>query len=153
VLEAIEEANLILLGPGSLYTSVIPNLLVDGVAQAIRERDVPKVYIGNVMTQDGETEGMTLSEHVSALLDHAGPHLIDLCLANSAPVPNALLERYRAEGAEPMAVDRDRLEALGVEVVERPLISAAARYARHSPDCLGEAVMELYEDRAHTKIF
>jgi uncharacterized cofD-like protein len=153
VLEAIGEANLILLGPGSLYTSVIPNLLVDGVAQAIRERDVPKVYIGNVMTQDGETEGMTLSEHVSALLDHAGPHLIDLCLANSAPVPNALLERYRAEGAEPMVVDRDRLDALGVELVERPLISENAVYARHSPDCLGEAVMELYEDRAHTKIF
>jgi len=153
VLSAIREANLILLGPGSLYTSVIPNLLVDGVAQAIRDSAAPKVYIGNIMTQDGETEGMTLSDHVSALLSHAGAGLVDLCIANCAPVPPELLERYWEEGAEPIRVDREKVEALGVEVVERPMISGASRYARHSPEVLGRTVMDLYEERAHTKIF
>lgn len=152
-LEAIREANLILLGPGSLYTSVIPNLLVDGVVEAICQSDATKVYISNIMTQDGETEGMTLSDHVSALLEHAAPGLIDLCLANSAPVDPELIVRYKAEDAEPILVDRKRIEALGVEVVERPMISTAARYARHSPERLGEVVMELYEERAQTKIF
>jgi len=153
-LEAIREADFILLGPGSLYTSVIPNLLVDGVAQAIRESDAPRMYIANIMTQDGETEGMTLSDHVRALLDHGGgPGFIDLCLANDAPIRPGLLERYRQEGAEPITVDRAEVRALGVEVVERPLASQTQDYARHSIERLGEAVMELYEERAHTKIF
>ena len=152
-LEAIRKANLILLGPGSLYTSVIPNLLVDGVSEAIRDSDALRVYIGNIMTQDGETEGMTMSDHVSALLDHSCPGLIDLCLANSAAVPLGLLERYREEGAEPIRVDRRKIEALGVEVVERPMISDLSQYARHSAQCLAQTVMDLYEERAETKIF
>lgn len=152
-LEAIREADLILLGPGSLYTSIIPNLLVDGVAEAICVADVPRVYISNIMTQDGETEGMTLSEHVAALLDHAAPGLIDVCLANSAPIRAELLERYRVEGSEPITVDRAALKALGVDVVERPLTSEESPFARHSIDRLAQAVMELYESRAHTKIF
>ncbi|MFR1050850.1 MAG: gluconeogenesis factor YvcK family protein [Oscillospiraceae bacterium] len=152
-LEAIRAADLILLGPGSLYTSIIPNLLVDGVAEAVCAAAVPRVYISNIMTQDGETEGMTLSEHVAALLDHAGPGLIDVCLANCAPIRPELLERYREEGSEPIAVDRAALKALGVDVVERPLASEESPFARHSIDRLAQAVMELYEERAHTKIF
>ena len=152
-LEAIREAGLIILGPGSLYTSVIPNLLVAGVAEAICQSGALKIYIGNIMTQDGETEGMTLSDHVSALLKHSGPGLIDLCVANSAPVDPALIQRYKAEDADPIPVDREAIEALGVEVVERPMISSASRYARHSPERLGEVVMEIYEERADTKIF
>ena len=152
-LEAIDRANLILLGPGSLYTSIIPNLLVEGIAQAVCRSDALKIYISNVMTQDGETEGMTLSDHVKALLDHSGPGLIDLCIANSAPVSQTLLDRYREEGAEPIQVDRRATEALGVEVVERPMLSTGTRYARHSPERLGRMAMELYEERADTKIF
>ena len=152
-LEAIRRADLILLGPGSLYTSVIPNLLVEGVADAIRESAGTKVYIANIMTQDGETEGMTLSDHVSALLAHSAPDLIDLCLVNSQPVPPDLAERYRAEGAEPLQVDREKVEKLGVEVVGRPTVSTGTLYARHDPDRLARAVMELYEERAETRIF
>ena len=152
-LAAIREADLILLGPGSLYTSVIPNLLVDGVAQAICDSDALRVYIGNIMTQDGETEGMTLSDHIDALLSHAKPGLVDLCLANCSPVSQELLERYQEEGAEPIRVDKEKTEALGVEVVERPMLSTGTRYARHSPDRLSQVVMELYGERAETKIF
>ena len=152
-LEAIREANLIVLGPGSLYTSVIPNLLVEGVAQAICESNALKMYVGNIMTQDGETEGMTLSDHVAALLEHSGTGLIDLCVANSSLVDPAMVQRYKAEDADPIVVDRERIEAMGVEVVERPMLSGTSIYARHSADRLGEVVMEIYEERADTKIF
>lgn len=155
-LEAIREANLIVLGPGSLYTSVIPNLLVEGVAEAICQSDALKIYIGNIMTQDGETEAMTLSDHVAALLEHSGPGLVDLCVANSSPVDPALIQRYKAEDADPIVLDeadKERIRAMGVEVVERPMLSSASRYARHSPERLGEVVMEIYEERADTKVF
>ena len=147
-LEAIREADMILLGPGSLYTSVIPNLLVDGVSEAIRRSDALKVYICNIMTQDGETEDMTASDHVAALLAHGGTGLVDVCLCNSAPVRPGLLERYREEDAVPIRVDRDRIEAMGVEVVERPLASETSDYARHSIARLSAAVMELFGERA-----
>ena len=144
-LEAIGEADLILLGPGSLYTSVIPNLLVDGVVEAICASDALKVYVCNIMTQEGETEGYTAADHVSALLAHGAPGLVDVCLANSAPVRSGLLERYRREDAAPLVVDRKRLEEMGLEVAERPVASHTSDYARHCADRLAQAVMELYQ--------
>ena len=147
-LQAIADADLILLGPGSLYTSIIPNLLVKGVPEAIRASDALKIYICNIMTQDGETEGYTVSDHVSALLAHGGPGLVDLCLANSAQVRPGLVEKYREEGAAPIVIDRERVEALGVELVERPLASETSDYARHSIGRLAAAVMELHGERS-----
>lgn len=152
-LDAIRQAEVVLLGPGSLYTSVIPNLLVDGVAEAIQESRALKIYICNIMTQDGETEGMTAADHVSALLEHGGPGLVDLCLCNSSPVSREVLERYSQEDAEPMKVDRRALELLGAETVFRPLMEENSAYARHSGRKVAEAVLELYRQRADTKIF
>ena len=147
-LEAIGEADLILLGPGSLYTSVIPNLLVEGVARAVAQSDAPKLYICNIMTQDGETEGYTAADHLEALLVHGTPGLLDLCLANTAPVDPGLLEKYREEDAVPLTVDRERVARLGLELVERPVASERGSYARHDPDKLAEAVLEIYRRRA-----
>ena len=152
-LEAIRRAEVILLGPGSLYTSVIPNLLVDGVAEAIADSAALKIYICNIMTQDGETEGMTAQDHVAALLEHGGPGLVKLCLCNSDPIGQTLLERYSAEDAEPMRVDRREMELLGAEVVYRPLLDRSCGYARHSGEKVAQAVLELYEQRADTKVF
>ena len=151
--QAIGEADLILLGPGSLYTSVIPNLLVDGIAEAICKSSALKIYVCNIMTQDGETEEMTASDHVAALLTHGAPGLIDLCLANSEAVRPGLLERYREEDAVPIEVDREKIEAMGIEVIERPLTSETSDYARHSPAKLAQAILEIYRDRADTKVF
>lgn len=152
-LEAIEGAELILLGPGSLYTSIIPNLLVDGVAEAISASDALKIYVCNIMTQDGETEDMTAADHVEALMAH-GLENLDICLCNNATVAPELLERYREEDARPIVIDRDRLAGLGVEVVERPLTTpVGAQYARHDPKQLAWAVLELYQERGHTRIF
>lgn len=152
-LEAIADAELILLGPGSLYTSVIPNLLVEGIADAVCRSKAVKLYICNIMTQDGETEGMTASEHVAALLKHSGPGLVDACLCNSAPVRPGLVERYREEDAAPIVVDQAAIEALGVELITRPVASETSDYARHSVTRLAEAVMDIYRQRANTRIF
>ncbi|MEG2120120.1 MAG: YvcK family protein [Pseudoflavonifractor sp.] len=141
-LRAIAEADLILLGPGSLYTSVIPNLLVPGISEAIRAAAGLKMYICNIMTQDGETEGMTAGDHVAALMAHSGPGIVELCLCNSSPVR-----------AAPIAVDEGALKALGVETVCRALASQTSDYARHSTAKLAAAIMEIYADRAKTKVF
>lgn len=147
-LRAIEEADLILMGPGSLYTSVIPNLLVDGVTEALCQSDALKVYICNIMTQDGETEGMTAGDHVAALMEHGDRCIVDICLANSAQVSPELQQRYREEDAAPIHIDRERLQSLGVELVERPLTTEHSNLARHSSALLAAAVMELYDERA-----
>lgn len=146
-LRAIVEADLILLGPGSLYTSVIPNLLVDGVADAIRSSRAQTFYICNIMTQDGETEGYTAADHLEALLRHGHEGLIDLCLANSAPIPQELAARYSAEDAELLRIDRERIAQMGIALAEYPLLSAAGGYARHDPALLARAIMELYRER------
>jgi len=152
-LEAIRQADVILLGPGSLYTSVIPNLLVDGISDAIRNSRAMKIYICNIMTQDGETEGMSASDHVSALLKHGGDGLIDICLCNSETVSRRLLERYSREDAEPMHVDTAAVEKQGVQVIMRPLLDQQVDYARHSGTKVAEAVVELYQNNAKTRIF
>ncbi|MEG2138112.1 MAG: YvcK family protein [Oscillospiraceae bacterium] len=152
-LEAIGEADLIILGPGSLYTSVIPNLLVDGVVEEICRSKALKMYICNIMTQDGETEGMTASDHVAALLNHSAPGLLDVCLVNSAEVRPGLLERYRREDAIPIVVDPEGIRRQGVVPIQRPLASETLDYARHSAVRLAAAVMEIYEEKAQTKIF
>lgn len=146
-ISAIKEADLILLGPGSLYTSVIPNLLVDGIVDAICKSSALKIYICNIMTQDGETEGMTATDHLSALLKHGAPGLVDICLTNSAPVSAGLIERYQTEDAEPVVVNSDEIIALGVEHIERPLASETLNFARHSSAVLADAVMEIFRER------
>jgi len=146
-LDAIAAADLILLGPGSLYTSIIPNLLVDGVAEAIAASDAQKIYVCNIMTQDGETEGYTAADHLEALQRHGREGIVDLCLANNAPIPHELAARYSEEDAELLRVDRERIAELGIALAEYPLLSAQGGYARHDPALLAQAVMELYRER------
>ena len=114
---AIADADMIVLGPGSLYTSIIPNLLVDGIVKAIRESDALKVYVCNVMTQEGETEGYTVSDHIAAIFAHSAQGLFRLCLTNSSPIPKAVAARYAEEGAERIRCDKSACATLGVEVV------------------------------------
>ena len=147
-LQAIREADLILMGPGSLYTSVLPNLLVEGVVEAICRSEALKIYVCNIMTQEGETEGYTAADHVDALLSHGAPGLVDLCLANSAPVRPGLVEKYREEDAAPILVDRERIRAMGLELEEYPVASEGGDYARHDPDRLAAAVLDVYRRRA-----
>ena len=144
---AIADADMIVLGPGSLYTSIIPNLLVDGIVKAIRESDALKVYVCNVMTQDGETEGYTVSDHIRALFKHSCPGLFDLCLTNSSPIPPAVVQRYAQEGAEPIFCDRESVEALGVEIVSRPVSTVENGLVRHNPGHLAWELVQLHNQR------
>ena len=145
--EALEEAEVIVLAPGSLYTSIIPNLLVDGIVDAIRRSRALKVYVCNVMTQDGETEGYTVSDHIRALFKHSCPGLFDLCLTNSSPIPPAVVQRYAQEGAEPIFCDRESVEALGVEIVSRPVSTVENGLVRHNPGHLAWELVQLHNQR------
>lgn len=143
-LEAIKRADLILIGPGSLYTSIIPNFLVNNVTETVVKARGYKVMIMNLMTQDGETEGYTASDHLRELLRHGAPGMVDACLANSSPVPEHLREEYLREGAGVMEVDREALEEMGVRVFMAPLLSDRSEYARHDPKLLADAIIDLW---------
>lgn len=141
-LQAIMEADVIVLGPGSLFTSVLPNLLVPGMADALRSSRALKVYACNIMTEPGETDGFGASHHLKALFEHAGPGVVQYCLANSAPVPRHLLERYRTQGQKPVQVDAAEVERLGVRLVQADLLDGGD-YVRHSPEKLAGAIGRL----------
>lgn len=144
-LTAIEQADLIVLGPGSLYTSVIPNLLVQDVAGAIRESKALRIYVCNIMTQEGETEGYTAYDHVHELLSHGDDNLVDVCLVNSAAVPEDVLNRYEIERAWPVIIDRDRFVRPGFPaLIERPLYGHGKDYARHDPSKLAYEIFRIF---------
>ncbi len=152
-LEAIDRADLILLGPGSLYTSVIPNLLVDGVSRAVCGSAAVKVYVMNLMTQDGETEGYTGADHVRALFEHGGEGLFSRCLVNDLPLPPEKLSAYAREGAAPIDLQPAELTALGVEAEFAPVAAWERGLIRHDPDALAEAVMALYRRLSPTRVY
>ena len=141
-LHAIQDAQAIVLGPGSLYTSIIPNLLVDGMVDAIVQSKALKIYVCNVMTQSRETDGFRASDHIRALLAHSNPGILQVCLVNTDPVPLHLLEKYREEGAFPVEPDVDRIRELGYQVVPDTLISTE-NYVRHDPEQVARLIIHL----------
>src|SRR5882724_64222 len=116
-IEAIRQADLILLGPGSLYTSILPNLLIPEIAIAIAKSKAPRVYIANLMTQPGETAGYALADHLRAIQQHTSHRVIDWVVANRKPISPDVARRYRAQGAEPVAIDLPKLQKLGFRVI------------------------------------
>jgi uncharacterized cofD-like protein len=142
---AIAQADIIVMGPGSLYTSILPNLIIKGVAESIVASSAYKIYICNVMTQAGETDGFTASDHLRVILEHTDPKLVDACLINDAVVSNEeALNRYRNENAYPVAADGERIRALGVKVIATDLLSVAD-YVRHDSKKLTHALIKLIE--------
>ena len=147
--QAIATAELITLGPGSLYTSLIPNLLVRGLPEALAKSRAAKIYICNLMTQPGETTHFSAADHLRAIHEHCGKRLFDYVLVNNAPISPSALKRYRAQRSEPVAVSRNELEQSGARVVEGNFISekrsgpAAARWVRHDSGKLAAAVIDI----------
>jgi uncharacterized cofD-like protein len=140
VLEAIAKADLILMGPGSLYTSVIPNLLVSGVAEAIRESRATRVYVSNLMTQPGETSGFTAADHVRAIQRHGGQGLIDCVILNNKPFAPEVAERYRAQGAHPVSMDVAELRQMGMHYMLDDLLEQHG-VVRHNARSLARLVL------------
>ena len=140
---ALEQADLILLGPGSLYTSILPNLLIPGIRQALAKAQAPVVLLLNLMTQPGETDRMMGIDHLNALVRHAGSGVVDAVLVNSTAIPAPLISHYAGTYSEPVAIDRAALEAVGVEVHEADLLAADGDLIRHDSAKLAAAVLAL----------
>lgn len=151
VIEAIKEADLIILGPGSLYTSVIPNLLVDGVPDAIKESKAIKAYVCNVMTQPGETEGYTVSDHVKAIEAHSYPGILDYCLINVDTAPEELLHRYSQDRAELVKNDVEELIKNGINIIGGQFVAVNNGLVRHDADKLARALIELVAEEVLAK--
>jgi len=143
-LEALREADLIIYGIGSLYTSVIPNLIIPGIPEAIYENPCPKIYFCNAMTQPGETEGYTMEDHVRALEKHSFKNPADLVVLNDTEVSSHVLERYARMGSFPVHSDET---AQSYEVWKRPLITLADNERiRHDPEAVRQVVQEILEE-------
>ncbi|MBG9803398.1 hypothetical protein ABD72_14745 [Brevibacillus laterosporus] len=142
-LDAIKEADAIILGPGSLYTSILPNLLVNGVFETILESTAPKVYICNVMTQPGETDNFTAYDHVKALYDHVGVEFLDTIVVNTEQVPEDYLAKYAEKGAYPVLCDTDKLKELGVTIVAEPMITYGELYLRHDAKRVSQEIVAI----------
>ena len=141
-LEAIERADVITVGPGSLYTSLITNLLVQGIPEALAHARGLRVYVCNLMTQANESLGLTASEHIERIYEHTGAPVFDYALVNTAPFSAATLARYAAENASPIVADIDRIEALGVRCIAGDFASEG-NVVRHEADRVTEALLAL----------
>ncbi len=146
-LTAIAEADVIVLGPGSVYTSIVPNLLVQGISDAIAESQALVVYVANIMTEPGETDGYGVAEHLQALHQHAGRSVVDVVLENDAPVPAAITAAYQAEQATPVPPSRGEIGSQGIDVVRASLLSEGP-LARHDPYLVAGAVIRLAATRS-----
>jgi uncharacterized cofD-like protein len=151
VLEALEKADAIVFGPGSLFTSIIPNFLVAGVAQAIQSSSAIKIYVSNLMTQSGETDNFSAADHIRVLLEYVRP--IDVCLLNSSPVGTGVAERYLKSGSQIVSgssEDEDEIRRNGVIPVAVPVLKSAEAKARHDPATLARLVVSLARGLAGT---
>jgi len=146
VLEAIRQASLILIGPGSLYTSILPNLLVSGVAEAIENSSATRVYVANLMTQPGETEGFSLADHVRVIYGHTRRKLIDWVVASNQRISPEVARRYSRQGAEPVRVDIPDLQRIGVRCLLDNLLEEHG-VVRHDATRLSKLLIEEFVER------
>lgn len=146
-LMAISEADAIVMGPGSLYTSIIPNLLVEDIAECINKSDAIKIYISNVMTQPGETDDFTVSDHIKTLMKYSGKNSVEYVIANNGTIPKDIEERYLSEGSKLVELDYDNIKELGVKVVETDLVKITKGYVKHDSEYLAQVLMTTVLDK------
>lgn len=143
VIEAITEADAIIIGPGSLYTNVLPNLLVRNVSKAIKESKALKIYITNIMTEPGQTDDFSISDHLQALFDHTGKDIIDYCLADTGEIVPEFVRKYNKEGQDIVDQDIDKATKKGIKVIQKNLSKIDGEFIRHDSDAIAISVMEL----------
>ena len=146
VLDAIKNADCIVIGPGSLYTNVIPNLLVSGIAREIKDSKAIKIYVSNIMTEPGQTDYYTLSDHIKAIIEHTGKNVIDYCIYDTGEIIPEYIKRYNLKGSELVAQDVAKARTLGVRLLQRDLACIENGYIRHNPDLVAKAISELICD-------
>lgn len=141
--KAIQQADLIIIGPGSLYTSILPNLLVSKIGEAVSRSKAKKVYICNLMTQAGETHDFTASDHVKVLYEHLNGPFIQTILVNNQEIPEEIKKRYEEEMAKPVEFDWARLKELGLEVIQEPIVSFDGHIIRHDTKKVAEILYQI----------
>ena len=146
-ISAIEDADAIVLGPGSLYTSILPNLLVKDITRSIKKSKALKLYICNIMTQPGETQKFSVSDHIKVIFDHCGRDIIDCVIANEESIHPDLRDKYYAEGSDIVNLDIEELEKLGVDVVKDNLTETQKTYVRHNAQKLAKIIIETVIER------
>lgn len=146
-LAEIKQADLIVIGPGSLYTSILPNLLVPGIGEAVSQAKAKKVYVCNLMTQAGETLDYTASDHVKAIYKHIGCSCIDSILVNNKEIPLEVLNRYQAEYAKPVVYDVESLKELGLEIIQGQIYSYENGALRHDTKKVASLLYSMIEKR------
>ena len=146
-ISAIGEADVIVLGPGSLFTSIIPNLLIEQITEAVLGSKALKVYVCNIMTQRGETDNFKASDHIEAIVAHAKSKLIDSCVLNLAQIPREFVEKYKQEDACPVIADIEKVEEMGFSVIREDLVSTKD-YVRHDAQKLARIIMDLLEAKS-----
>ena len=143
VIEAIEDADVIIIGPGSLYTNVLPNLLVKNVSKAIRDSKAMKFYISNIMTEPGQTDNYDLSEHFRAIKEHVGTDIIDYCLADTGEVVPEYIRKYNKEGADLVEIDNKKLSNYNIKIIQRNMSSIKDGRVRHNPEVIAATIIEM----------
>lgn len=141
IIDAIKEADAIVIGPGSLYTSVIPNLLIKNVARTIRESKAYKIYVSNIMTESGHTDDYALSDHIKAIVDHAGDNIIDYCIADNGDIIPEILRKYNKAGANLVEIDKQNIK--GINVIKSDISCIEGEYIRHNPDLTAKQIIEI----------
>ena len=154
VLKAIEEADYIIMGPGSLYTSIIPNLVISKVSEKIRESNAKKIYVCNVMTQHGETDNYSVSDHIVAINKHVEENIFDLVIANSREFNDNILSKYHKEKQEPVRIDQDKIEELGIKLIKNHDVGIVDNNTiRHNADKVSELIYDYIIDDKPTMIY
>lgn len=143
VIEAIENADVIIIGPGSLYTNVMPNLLVKNVAKAIKDSKASKVYISNIMTELGQTDNYSIMDHINAIYEHAGQELFDYCIYDTGEVIPEYIKIYNKKGADLVEQDIVKVKAKGIKVLQRNLSSIVDGNIRHDSDAVAASIIDL----------
>ena len=144
VVEAIKSADCIIIGPGSLYTNVIPNLLVNGVNKAIKESTAIKVYISNIMTEPGQTDNYSVADHINAILEHCGQGIMDYCIYDTGEVIPEFIKKYNLEGQDIVEQDIDKVK--GIKFLQRNLSMIDGEFIRHDPNLVASSIIELICD-------
>lgn len=143
VLEAIQEADAIIIGPGNLFTNVIPNLLIKNVSKTIKESKAIKIYIGNIMTKPGETDDFSLSDHIKAIFEHSNNKIIDYCIYDTGEVVPEFVRRYNKEGADLVEQDIQKVKELGVKVIPKEFACIENGVIRHNAINVADSIIEL----------
>lgn len=142
-LESIKDADVVVLGPGSIYTSIIPNLIVNGVSEAICKTKARVIYVCNIMSQPGESDEMTAFDHVQAIINHSCEGMVDTCIVNTETIPLEFLKNYNLENASEVRIDEDKFEKAGIKLVKGNFISIKdGRLVRHDYDKLAKTIFE-----------